>query len=281
MKVMRRILLSLMVAVALHGQRLDPVQWTLTSDTAKAIARSSLNSMAAAVAPGTEDDGSGISTVPRPGLEERVQRALAALRKQAGADQSGQSTGALPDVDLSTVASEPRGDRMASFYNKLIGHASQAAQETGIPAEDIVKLAREYATTPPAVVRIGVAVERHAGGGQTVRAIACLPGLIGAWKHVGGGLLQRRGERGIELGRQRIAHGRVVVGQHQHRPVGGFHRLPLLLVQARQIGRVARNGRGRRLFKGRIQRVGIAVAIAAHTGNQESGGMRTILERRG
>ena len=42
----------------------------------------------------------------------------------------------------------------------------------------------------PAVVRIGVAVERHAGGGQTVRAIACLPALIGAWKHVGGGLLQ-------------------------------------------------------------------------------------------
>ena len=36
MKVMRRILLSLMVAVALHGQRLDPVQWALTSDTAKA-----------------------------------------------------------------------------------------------------------------------------------------------------------------------------------------------------------------------------------------------------
>ncbi len=40
------------------------------------------------------------------------------------------------------------------------------------------------------MVRIGVAVERHAGGGQTVRAIACLPALIGAWRHVGGGLLQ-------------------------------------------------------------------------------------------
>lgn len=40
------------------------------------------------------------------------------------------------------------------------------------------------------MVRIGVAVERHAGGSQTVRAIACLPALIGAWKHVGGGLLQ-------------------------------------------------------------------------------------------
>ena len=112
-----------------------------TSDAAKAIARSSLNSMAAAVAPtvsGGEDDGSGISTVPRPGLEERVQRALAALRKQAGTDQSGQAGSVPPDVDLSSVAAEPRGDRMASFYNKLIGHASQAAQETGIPANFMI-----------------------------------------------------------------------------------------------------------------------------------------------
>jgi anaerobic selenocysteine-containing dehydrogenase len=61
---------------------------------------------------------------------------------------------------------------------------------TGIAADDIRTLAREYATTPPAVIRIGVAVERHAGGGQTVRAISCLPALIGAWRHVGGGLLQ-------------------------------------------------------------------------------------------
>ncbi|KJC54499.1 molybdopterin oxidoreductase [Bradyrhizobium sp. LTSPM299] len=86
-------------------------------------------------------------------------------------------------------------DRHTVGYDELTERASTytpefAARETGIPVEDIVKLAREYATTPPAVVRIGVAVERHAGGGQTVRAIACLPGLIGAWKHVGGGLLQ-------------------------------------------------------------------------------------------
>lgn len=106
------------------------------TDAAKAIARSSLNSMAAAVAPGTEDDGSGISTVPRPGLEERVQRALAALRKQAEAENT--STSAPAEVDLSSVASESGGNRMASFYNKLIGHASQAAQETGIPANFMI-----------------------------------------------------------------------------------------------------------------------------------------------
>jgi len=65
-----------------------------------------------------------------------------------------------------------------------------AEGETGIPAEDIRTLAREFATTDPAMIRIGVAIERHAGGGQTVRSIACLPALVGAWRHVGGGLLQ-------------------------------------------------------------------------------------------
>jgi anaerobic selenocysteine-containing dehydrogenase len=65
-----------------------------------------------------------------------------------------------------------------------------AAAETGIPAGDIRTLAREYATTQPSLIRIGVAIERHAGGGQTVRSIACLPALTGAWRRVGGGLLQ-------------------------------------------------------------------------------------------
>lgn len=60
---------------------------------------------------------------------------------------------------------------------------------TGIPAADIRRLAREYATTPPAAIRIGVALERHRGGGQTVRAVCCLPALVGAWREVGGGML--------------------------------------------------------------------------------------------
>lgn len=61
---------------------------------------------------------------------------------------------------------------------------------TGIPAADIRQLAREYATTQPAAIRFGVALERHYGGGQTIRAVCCLPALTGAWRHAGGGLLQ-------------------------------------------------------------------------------------------
>ncbi len=65
-----------------------------------------------------------------------------------------------------------------------------AEKITGIPAEDIRKFAREYATTPPAAIRMGVALERSHGGSQAIRAVTCLPALIGAWRHVGGGVLQ-------------------------------------------------------------------------------------------
>jgi anaerobic selenocysteine-containing dehydrogenase len=65
-----------------------------------------------------------------------------------------------------------------------------AATETGVPADVIRTLAREYAGGQPSVIRIGVAVERHAGGGQTVRALSCLPALVGAWRKPGGGILQ-------------------------------------------------------------------------------------------
>ena len=61
---------------------------------------------------------------------------------------------------------------------------------TGIPADDIRKLAREYATTQPSAIRIGVALEKSWGGGQTIRAVTSLPALTGAWRHVGGGILQ-------------------------------------------------------------------------------------------
>ena len=61
---------------------------------------------------------------------------------------------------------------------------------TGIPAEDIRKLAREYATTQPSAIRIGVALEKSWGGGQAIRAVTSLPALTGAWRHEGGGILQ-------------------------------------------------------------------------------------------
>jgi len=59
---------------------------------------------------------------------------------------------------------------------------------TGIAAADIECLAREYATTAPAVIRMNYGIQRSENGGTAARAVAMLPALIGAWKHRGGGL---------------------------------------------------------------------------------------------
>lgn len=66
--------------------------------------------------------------------------------------------------------------------------AESVARITGIAAQDIYKLAREYATTPPAVIRVNYGVQRSQNGGTNMRTIAFLPCLIGAWKLAGGGL---------------------------------------------------------------------------------------------
>ena len=55
--------------------------------------------------------------------------------------------------------------------------------------EQIRQLARDYGTTTPAAIRLNYGVQRARGGGNAVRAIACLPALVGAWRHRAGGLL--------------------------------------------------------------------------------------------
>jgi len=64
----------------------------------------------------------------------------------------------------------------------------RAAALTGIAPDDIVTLAREYATTRPAAIRLNYGVQRSERGAMAVRTIALLPALTGSWKEVGGGL---------------------------------------------------------------------------------------------
>jgi anaerobic selenocysteine-containing dehydrogenase len=64
---------------------------------------------------------------------------------------------------------------------------------TDVPAETVERLAREYATTRPAFIRIGNGLQHHDNGGMAVRTIACLPGLVGAWRDVGGGAVKSNG----------------------------------------------------------------------------------------
>ncbi|WP_159885047.1 molybdopterin-containing oxidoreductase family protein [Paenibacillus puerhi] len=61
---------------------------------------------------------------------------------------------------------------------------------TGVPVEDIYRLARMYGQTPASFLRIGNGIQHHDNGGMCVRTISCLPALTGAWLAKGGGAIK-------------------------------------------------------------------------------------------
>lgn len=64
----------------------------------------------------------------------------------------------------------------------------RAAGLTGIAADEIIALAREYATTRPAAIRVNYGVQRSERGSMAMRAIGLLPAVVGAWRDIGGGV---------------------------------------------------------------------------------------------
>ncbi|HKE40177.1 MAG TPA: molybdopterin oxidoreductase family protein [Casimicrobiaceae bacterium] len=66
---------------------------------------------------------------------------------------------------------------------------TRVAQITGLEAGAIVGLARDYGSIRPAAIRLNYGMQRHAGGGMAMRAAACLPALVGAWRDPAGGAL--------------------------------------------------------------------------------------------
>src|SRR5580658_1760309 len=83
-------------------------------------------------------------------------------------------------------------DEMTHGFGQLAQRAREYTPErvanwTGMTAAEIEQLAREYATTRPAALRLNYGVQRTENGGTAVRAISMLPALTGAWKYRGGG----------------------------------------------------------------------------------------------
>jgi anaerobic selenocysteine-containing dehydrogenase len=66
---------------------------------------------------------------------------------------------------------------------------ARVAEICGITAAEVENLARDYAQTRPAAIRLNYGMQRARGGGNAVRAIACLPALAGHWRDAAGGLL--------------------------------------------------------------------------------------------
>ncbi len=70
---------------------------------------------------------------------------------------------------------------------------ARAAQICGVDADEIEWLAGLYGKLAvrerqPVAIRLNYGMQRAHGGGQAVRAVACLPSLVGAWRHAAGGL---------------------------------------------------------------------------------------------
>lgn len=59
----------------------------------------------------------------------------------------------------------------------------------GITAGEVESLARDYWHLRPAAIRLNYGMQRARGGGNAVRAVACLPALAGHWRDPAGGLL--------------------------------------------------------------------------------------------
>ena len=76
-------------------------------------------------------------------------------------------------------------DRLAERVSEYT--PQRVAGLTGMSVHEVEQLAREYATTRPAAIRLNYGVQRNESGGASVRAVAMLPAITGAWRHRGGG----------------------------------------------------------------------------------------------
>jgi anaerobic selenocysteine-containing dehydrogenase len=83
-------------------------------------------------------------------------------------------------------------EAMTHGFEPLYGQVREYTPErvaswTGMTPGEVEQLAREYAKTTPAALRLNYGVQRVENGGTAVRAIIMLPAVTGAWKHRGGG----------------------------------------------------------------------------------------------
>jgi anaerobic selenocysteine-containing dehydrogenase len=80
----------------------------------------------------------------------------------------------------------------ADGYDELIARVDETSVEEcaakcGVDAEAIARVGREFAATRPALLRLGVGAQRHAGAPAAYSTVATLPLLTGAWRDRGGG----------------------------------------------------------------------------------------------
>jgi len=106
--------------------------------------------------------------------------------------------GGMGAIDVRSLAFVDHAPIPASYTADGAG-SSPPLQWTGVPAEDIRKLARDYAGARPAAIRVNYGVQRSENGGAAMRAIAMLPVVTGSFQHAGGGIcLSTSGAYGLD-----------------------------------------------------------------------------------
>jgi anaerobic selenocysteine-containing dehydrogenase len=80
----------------------------------------------------------------------------------------------------------------ATGYDDLLARLAEypverCAELCGVDADTLARVGREFASTQPSLLRLGVGAQRHLGAPIAYRTLACLPALAGSWRHVGGG----------------------------------------------------------------------------------------------
>lgn len=86
-------------------------------------------------------------------------------------------------------------EKYTAGHEELKEHVLQydpytVSEITGVPIDDLTKLARMYGQISPSCIRIGNGLQHHDNGGMCIRTISCLPALTGQWLLKGGGAIK-------------------------------------------------------------------------------------------
>ncbi len=113
------------------------------------------------------------------------------LRPRPGTD-AALALGMMRAIIDEGLADEEWCRAHASGYEELLERLGERTVEEwlepcDVDAGAVRAVALEFARTQPGLLRLGVGAQRHAGAPIAYRTIACLPGLVGAWRHPGGG----------------------------------------------------------------------------------------------
>ncbi|AMV38785.1 molybdopterin-dependent oxidoreductase [Planctomyces sp. SH-PL62] len=114
---------------------------------------------------------------PRPGTDAALALGLMHVLWRDG----------LADEDYlarATVGADLLRERVLNDYPP-----DRTAAITGLDVETITTFAHRLAREQPSLIRLNYGMQRHHGGGMAVRTIACLPAVVGSWRHAGGGAL--------------------------------------------------------------------------------------------